>query len=669
MPQIDLSILNQRQTPAFYASSLATRPAFGFAGRIFIDTDSPSTGLYRDTGAAWVQIADPGAGTTGTLQQVTTNGNTTSQGINITAGGLSSNIVTIVDNGLSSKANYIGQTMATNDNWKIYGTGSIADQGEMVFELGDNGAPISPNGQKFRFSYDASSSGTSKDAFIVDYDSSNFNTNLIVSSGNNLGVGVSVPSGLIHADGGASAARMIIDADNGIARIFSFRTDNLPRWALRVDGTETGSNVGGDFTIRRYDDTGAFVDAPLLITRSTGQSTFAKKVVIENNAGDQQLQIVSTTAPSIRLDNSQTGATKRAGFGISTATNNFIQGSADRDFCMFNGSTTASSILFGVYDAGAGNVQEAARISPARNFLIGTTTDAGQKLYVNGTALINNILTVNNNIITSGQLSFTASTTQTAGSIARNAFYGLTLYGIAGTNSDFGLVNSLGNEVYKVPTGTINSVFSGNTGIGITPSAWGAFKPSLQVGSASLSQIANRAYLTANGYFDGTNWTYIDTDFASQYFQQNSQHIWNTAASGTAGNTISFTQAMTLASTGNLLIGTTTDNGNKLQVNGELFASGDDFHSFIVQDGTAQIKLERTTSNAGLMYIGADSVGFRVFDSGFATRLTLTNGGNLLIGTSTNGGSKLRIVGLPTSAAGLSSGDIYSNLGILTIVP
>ena len=83
MATIQFNILNQLQTPAFYASSLATRPAFGFAGRVFIDTDIPSTGLYRDTGAAWVSIADPGAGTTGTLQQVTTNGNTTTLGINL----------------------------------------------------------------------------------------------------------------------------------------------------------------------------------------------------------------------------------------------------------------------------------------------------------------------------------------------------------------------------------------------------------------------------------------------------------------------------------------------------------------------------------------------------------------------------------------------------------
>jgi hypothetical protein len=88
---VDYDVLNQKQTPAFYASSLATRPAFGYPGRIFIDTDSPSSGIYRDTGSAWVQVADPGAGTTGTLQQVTTNGNTTTlpiqvQGIDISKG-------------------------------------------------------------------------------------------------------------------------------------------------------------------------------------------------------------------------------------------------------------------------------------------------------------------------------------------------------------------------------------------------------------------------------------------------------------------------------------------------------------------------------------------------------------------------------------------------------
>jgi hypothetical protein len=81
---VDLSILNQKGTPAFYSDIFANRPAFGYAGRVFISTDTGA--IYEDTGSAWVLIADAGAGTTGTLQQVTTNGNTTTQGLVVTSG-------------------------------------------------------------------------------------------------------------------------------------------------------------------------------------------------------------------------------------------------------------------------------------------------------------------------------------------------------------------------------------------------------------------------------------------------------------------------------------------------------------------------------------------------------------------------------------------------------
>lgn len=95
--KVSLDILNQKGTPAFYSDTFANRPAFGFAGRVFISTDTGA--IYEDTGSAWTLIADAGAGTTGTLQQVTTNGNTTTQGINITAGGLSSNTVNVNGDG------------------------------------------------------------------------------------------------------------------------------------------------------------------------------------------------------------------------------------------------------------------------------------------------------------------------------------------------------------------------------------------------------------------------------------------------------------------------------------------------------------------------------------------------------------------------------------------
>jgi hypothetical protein len=48
-------------------------------------------------------------------------------------------------------------------------------------------------------------------------------------------------------------------------------------------------------------------------------------------------------------------------------------------------------------------------------------------------------------------------------------------------------------------------------------------------------------------------------------------------------------------------------------------------------------------------------------------RMRISPGGNVLIGTTTSGSSRLRIVGLPTSAVGLSSGDVYNLSGVLMI--
>jgi hypothetical protein len=64
--------------------------------------------------------------------------------------------------------------------------------------------------------------------------------------------------------------RFIMSANASIAKIFSFRSGNLPRWAFRVDGTESGANAGADLAIRRYNDAGTFIDSPLFIKRSSG---------------------------------------------------------------------------------------------------------------------------------------------------------------------------------------------------------------------------------------------------------------------------------------------------------------------------------------------------------------------------------------------------------------
>ena len=100
---------------------------------------------------------------------------------------------------------------------------------------------------------------------------------------------------------------------------------------------------------------------------------------------------------------------------------------------------------------------------------------------------------------------------------------------------------------------------SGNLGLGVTPSAWGSAYRAIQVfGGASLMGTSNTSWLAGNAYFDGTNWRYTTTANASVFSQSsNGNSVWLTAPSGTAGNAITFTQAMTLDASGNLGIGNT----------------------------------------------------------------------------------------------------------------
>jgi hypothetical protein len=89
---ISNGVLNQKNAPAIYEDIFANRPSAGFSGRIFISTDTSQ--IFVDNGTSWVLIANTGIGSTGNLQVVTTNGNTTSAGIVITAGGLTTNAIT-----------------------------------------------------------------------------------------------------------------------------------------------------------------------------------------------------------------------------------------------------------------------------------------------------------------------------------------------------------------------------------------------------------------------------------------------------------------------------------------------------------------------------------------------------------------------------------------------
>jgi hypothetical protein len=108
----------------------------------------------------------------------------------------------------------------------------------------------------------------------------------------------------------------------------------------------------------------------------------------------------------------------------------------------------------------------------------------------------------------------------------------------------------------------VTSDASGNVGVGVTPAAWNTIS-ALQIKNAAFAGFSSTAYIGTN-WFNQSGDKYITSTGAALYTLDGntSSHKWYTAPSGTAGNAISFTQAMTLDASGNLLIGKTSANTN-----------------------------------------------------------------------------------------------------------
>lgn len=69
--------------------------------------------------------------------------------------------------------------------------------------------------------------------------------------------------------------RLIIDnATATDPKILSFRTNDSQRFALRVDG------AGDDLAVRRYDNSGTFIDAPIQIDRTSGDVSVNQLVLL-----------------------------------------------------------------------------------------------------------------------------------------------------------------------------------------------------------------------------------------------------------------------------------------------------------------------------------------------------------------------------------------------------
>ena len=173
---------------------------------------------------------------------------------------------------------------------------------------------------------------------------------------------------------------------------------------------------------------------------------------------------------------------------------------------------------------------------------------------------------------------------------------------------------------------------SGNLGLGVTPSAWG-FRTALQIGSGgSLAAFNGGASFASNIEISGNSFLnasasrrYIANDFATLYRQEGGIHSWLTAPSGTAGNAITFTQAMTLDASGNLIVPYRAVFGQTV--------SGDS----VLQVASAYGGLRIGYNSTNVNYFDGDTQIFRN-SAGTTERARITSGGDFYIGTTTNYG-------------------------------
>jgi hypothetical protein len=224
----------------------------------------------------------------------------------------------------------------TNKIISSNGAGSVGSLNNGTIDLTTGGATVNINASLVTTAYNAQLPDklTSPQTFamiedvtalsFVPYTGATADVDLGIHSltTDTIGIGVAAGAEKLHIDGGATTTRVKIDADNGVSRILSFRTDDVQRWALRVDGIESGANSGGNFQLRRYDDAGAHIDNPIAINRANGNITTAQNI---NGATPTELgylsgvgsQVVGTTDTNT-LTNKR--ITARTGTVASSAT-------------------------------------------------------------------------------------------------------------------------------------------------------------------------------------------------------------------------------------------------------------------------------------------------------------------------------------------------------------
>ena len=301
------------------------------------------------------------------------------------------------------------------------------------------------------------------------------------------------------------------------------------------------------------------------IPKFTSSSAIGNSVIYESSSNigigttspSYKLDVKGANASTLRLDNNGSQYTQLV-FERNTTANSGADFLLDGTNGTFGIRTLAAYPLVFSISSVAGTPTERMRLT-STGLGIGTSSPA-TKLQVNGSGA--------NTTFESGSANDARIEFKRNGTRIGLLNWDSGLLGVQLDGSNYFYVSTGGSERMRLDA-------SGNLGLGVTPSAWGSAAKAIQIGSyGSLSSFTNELDISSNSYWN-SGYKYTNTNPATLYTQYNGQHQWFNAPSGTAGNAITFTQAMTLNASGRLLLGTTTDDGgSRLQVNGKISAGG-----------------------------------------------------------------------------------------------
>jgi hypothetical protein len=504
---------------------------------------------------------------------------------------------------------------------------------------------------------------------------------LIYDDGTNVGIGTTYPTQKLHVVGSQyTTGNITVGASGNYSNVNFTRSDGAAVGGIgwRSDGIfyvgghpDYGSGAGNDVRVYGF-------GANLFLGNSTSGD-----VLTITNAGKVG---IGTTSPGAKLEvaSSSSGTTILVGRAVG---NSNIKALSDNGgFLALDSAGIGNALILNHYTSD--NIW---MVTGGGNVLINTTTDAGYKLDVNGTARVSSSLTAGLSSVIGTQLTLNAlyangiefintnagvdnrnfriisdqsvygdfqiqkSTTQGGSTYANLLSFAqsgaatfsssvtakgdLLIWGGNAAQSGFITGNSAGGGLYIAASGT-------NQNIRLVPSGTG-FVQVIGALDVSLGVTAVGALFTSATETRGTIRTTFtgDNSYYSLFSNDGALTLDTYGVGGSIYLKILGSTKLIIAASGNLLLGTATDSGYKLDVNGIAKVSGAylsfNDNGYIRGDATGWLQLQGGTngfrvmsSDNGSPYLTiANSTGAATFSSSVtATTFTASNRTILAIG-------------------------------------